>query len=67
MTGEEMTKTKKQTKRRKGQSGSKAMLAGTVIAWAWKCDFGLCQWAEPDRERLSSARAPQARSAGTNC
>ena len=53
-----MTKPKKQTKRRKGQSASKAMLAGTVTAWAWQCDFGLCRWAEPDEKRLRSGNRP---------
>ena len=59
-----MTKNNKVTKRRKGQSASKEMLAGTVTAWAWKCDFGLCRWAEPDRERLrrNGKPSPEAKS-----
>lgn len=30
---------------------SKQKIPG-VRAWAWKCDFGLCQWAEPSRTQL---------------
>jgi hypothetical protein len=29
-----------------------------VLAWAWLCDFGLCRWAEPDRERLIEKGQP---------
>ena len=32
--------------------------ANKTYGWAWLCDFGLCQWAEPDRERLVKRSKP---------
>lgn len=29
-----------------------------VFAWAWMCDFGLCQWSQPDKKRLLAERPP---------
>jgi len=29
-----------------------------TYGWAWLCDFGLCQWAEPNRERLLRGSKP---------
>ena len=36
---------------------SKSKLPG-VRAWVWECDFGLCYWAQPDREQLERGRKP---------
>ena len=27
-------------------------------AWAWECDFGLCRWTAPSRERLLRGHVP---------
>ena len=29
-----------------------------TYGWAWLCDFGLCKWAEPDKERLTERSKP---------
>lgn len=29
-----------------------------TYGWAWLCDFGLCQWAEPSRKRLLKGSKP---------
>lgn len=29
-----------------------------VRAWGWLCNFGLCQWAEPTKQRLIDGRKP---------
>ena len=29
-----------------------------VTAYAWLCDFGLCKWAEPTRDRLLAQSKP---------
>ncbi len=29
-----------------------------TYGWAWLCDFGLCQWAEPSRDALTSRSKP---------
>lgn len=29
-----------------------------IKAWAWKCEFGLCKWAQPDRFRLEREGKP---------
>ena len=34
------------------------MKKNPVTSWAWFCDFGLCKWAEPTRERLVAGGKP---------
>ena len=62
-----MTKPKKVTKRREGQSASKAMLerkASPVTMWAWAIKdlrgtrWVLCKWAEPSLGSLLNDELP---------
>jgi len=62
-----MTKPNKVTKRRRGQSASKAMLErkpAPVKMWAWKIKnlngdgWVLCAWAEPSKDVLFMGAKP---------
>ncbi len=41
---------------RSGASGCSAVCP--VYGWAWLCDFGLCEWAEPTKEQLMRQSKP---------